>query len=72
MNAHNLSKYLHLYDEKCYTKGWTAAAPKAFKPDTAAANKSVINGGSSKPRNKNLFLNSTDTESDLRERGVLC
>lgn len=72
MNVHYLCKHLDLYDEKHYTKSWTAAAPKAFKAATAAANKSMINRGSCKPRNKKkTFLNFTDQEN-LRERGVLC
>lgn len=31
----------------------------------AAANKGMLNGGSSKPKNKNPFLRSTDQESNL-------
>jgi len=56
-----------VYNEKHYTKSCTAAAPKAFKADPAGVNKSMINGWSSKPRNKHLFLNSTDQASNLRE-----
>lgn len=49
-----------------YTETWTAAAAKAFKAVMAVANEGMINGGSSKPRNKNPFLHSTDQESNLR------